>query len=518
MTTVRDSTIALLRYFGMNRIFGNPGSTELPLFRDFPADFHYHLGLQESVVVGMADGYAQASRNAAFVNLHSSAGVGHALGNLFTAYKNQTPLVVTAGQQARSILPYEPYLFADRSTEFPRPFVKWACEPARAQDVPTAIARAYHVAMEQPCGPTFVSVPVDDWDQPCEPPEIRRVAALNPGDPLQLAHAAEALASADNPAFVLGAGIARDDAWADIVTLAERHQGAVWVAPLAARNVFPERHPLFAGFLKASREAIVRDLSGHDLILVIGGPLSLYHVEGFGPHVPEGAKVIQIIDNHAQAAWSPTGIAIIANAQHAIRALLAGPRPPQRPARAPRVAPPPLDGCILTDAYVWQQIARLRPSGSVIVEEAPSSRAAMHDYLPIHDRDGFYTCASGGLGHGLPAAIGVALARPDAKVIAVLGDGSSMYAIQGLWSAAQLGLPISFIIIKNCRYQALLEFGRHFGLQSVEGTHLPDMDFVSMARGQGLTAVSVTHARDLDGALAASFAATGTTLVEVMVD
>ena len=518
MATVRDATIGLLRAFGMNRIFGNPGSTELPLFRDFPADFHYHLGLQESVVVGMADGYAQATRNAAFVNLHSSAGVGHALGNLFTAYKNQTPLVVTAGQQARSILPYEPYLFADRSTEFPRPFVKWACEPARAQDVPAAIARAYHVAMEQPCGPTFVSVPVDDWDQSCEPPEIRRVVALNPGDPLQLADAAEALAFARNPAFVLGAGIARDDAWSDMITLAERHQAAVWAAPLAARNVFPEQHGLFAGFLRASREAIVQDLDGHDLILVIGGPLSLYHVEGFGPHVPDGAKVIQIVDNHAQAAWSPTGIAVIANARHAVRSLLAGPEPVRRPPRPPRAPPPPLDGRILSDAYLMQQIARLRPSGSVIVEEAPSSRAAMHDYLPIHDRDGFYTCASGGLGHGLPAAIGVALARPDAKVIAVLGDGSSMYAIQGLWSAAQLGLPISFIIIKNCRYQALLEFGRHFGLQSVAGTRLPDMDFVSMARGQGLEAVAVTHARELDSALAASFAATGTSLVEVLVD
>ena len=148
MTTVRDATIALLRAFGMTTVFGNPGSTELPMFRAFPGDFRYILGLQESVVLGMADGYAQATRNAALVNLHSSAGTGHALGNLFTAFKNQTPLVVTAGQQARSILPYEPFLFAERPTEFPRPFVKWACEPARAQDVPLALARAYHVAME----------------------------------------------------------------------------------------------------------------------------------------------------------------------------------------------------------------------------------------------------------------------------------------------------------------------------------------------------------------------------------
>jgi benzoylformate decarboxylase len=155
-TTVRQATISLLRAFGMTTIFGNPGSTELPMFRDFPKDFRYVLGLQESIVLAMADGYAQATRGAAVVNLHSSAGTGHALGNLFTAFKNQTPLVVTAGQQARSMLPYDPFLFADQSTEFPRPFVKWSVEPARAQDVPAAIARAYFIAMTPPRGPTFV--------------------------------------------------------------------------------------------------------------------------------------------------------------------------------------------------------------------------------------------------------------------------------------------------------------------------------------------------------------------------
>lgn len=147
MPTVRDATIRLLRDLGITTIFGNPGSTELPMFRDFPEDFQYVLGLQESVVVGMADGFALASRNAALVNLHSSAGTGHALGNIFTAYKNQTPLIVTAGQQARSILPFEPFLHAERATEFPQPFVKWSCEPARAEDVPLAIARGYYEAI-----------------------------------------------------------------------------------------------------------------------------------------------------------------------------------------------------------------------------------------------------------------------------------------------------------------------------------------------------------------------------------
>ena len=163
--TVREAVIDLLRAFRMTTVFGNPGSTELPLFRDFPADFRYVLGLQESVAVGMADGFAQAVQNAAFVNLHGAVGVGHALGNIFTAYRNQTPLVITAGQQARSLLPFEPFLYAEQPAEFPRPYVKWSCQPARAEDVPGAIARAYYMAMQPPRGPTFVSIPVDDWER-----------------------------------------------------------------------------------------------------------------------------------------------------------------------------------------------------------------------------------------------------------------------------------------------------------------------------------------------------------------
>ena len=156
----------LLRAFGIRKVFGNPGSTELPFLSDWPDDIDYVLGLQEASVIGMADGYAQATRNAGFVNLHSAAGVGNALGNIFTAHRNQTPLVITAGQQARSILPLQAFLYAERASEFPRPYVKFSVEPARPEDVPAAIARAYYVAMQPPCGPTFVSVPIDDWTHP----------------------------------------------------------------------------------------------------------------------------------------------------------------------------------------------------------------------------------------------------------------------------------------------------------------------------------------------------------------
>ena len=190
---VREAVHALLREFGLTTIFGNPGSTELPMFREFPEDFRYVLGLQESVVVAMADGFAQARNDAALINLHSAVGVGHALGSIFTAFKNQTPLVITAGQQARSILPFEPFLYSEQAAQLPKPYIKWSVEPARAEDVPAALARAYYVAMQPPRGPTLVSIPVDDWDRLCLPVAARIASRTLAGDPELLRRAGAAL-------------------------------------------------------------------------------------------------------------------------------------------------------------------------------------------------------------------------------------------------------------------------------------------------------------------------------------
>ena len=516
MKTVRDVTIALLRNLGMTRIFGNPGSTELPMFRDFPADFEYVLGLQEATVLAMADGHAQATRNAALVNLHSSAGVGHALGNLFTAFKNQVPLVVTAGQQARSILPFDPFLYAERPTEFPRPFVKWACEPARAADVPRAIARAYHIAMTPPFGPCFISVSVDDWDQPGEPLETRMLATRNPGDREALDQLASALRAAKNPALVLGAGVARDQGWDAAVALAEAQRACVYAAPFASRNVFPETHPQFHGFIKASRGEIVSRLSRHDLVVVAGGPLNLYHTEASGPHLPADTMSWIIDDNPAVLSWAPSGNAILADSGMALAYLAqaAGVSTRPVPERPPRPEAPPDE---MSDRLAMARIAALRPPGAIVVEEAPSSRSAMQAFLPMLAPDSFYTTASGGLGYALPAAVGIAMARPGERVIALLGDGSAMYSIQALFSAARAAVPLSVLVIVNRRYEALEQFGKHFGLEQVEGTDLSGIDFCAIARGHGVPSRRVEMAHDLDAALAWSFAETGPTLVEIVV-
>jgi benzoylformate decarboxylase len=522
--TVREVTFALLRDFGLTTVFGNPGSTELPMFRDFPNDFRYVLGLQESVVVAMADGFAQARGDAALVNLHSAIGVGHALGSIFTAFRNQSPLVITAGQQARSILPFEPFLYSEQAPQLPKPYIKWSVEPARAADVPAAIARAYYVAMQPPRGPTFISIPVDDWDRPGASLTVRQVSSRVAGDPTLLAEAAAALARARHPIIVVGASVARDGAWDEIIALAERHQAAVWASPMSSRNSFPENHKLFAGFLVADRARIVQQLAGGDLILVLGAPVFTYHVEGEGPHIPAGAQLLQLTDDPAAAARCPVGTSIVTNLKLGITSLLAQPANARDVGGASRAAPKiapravSLPGRKLTDAYLLQQIAALRPANSIVVEEAPSSRGALHERLPMIDRDGFFTCASGGLGHGLPAAVGVALASPARKVIALIGDGSAMYAIQGLWSAARLGVPVAFIIVNNSSYRALEEFGRHFNIRTLPGVQLPDLDFCALATGHDVRSLRVDRCEDLDAALLQVFAAKEPMLLEVCVE
>ena len=517
--TVREAVIRLLRELGMTTMFGNPGSTELGLFLDFPDDFRYVLGLQESVAVGMADGYAQATHNAAFVNLHAAVGVGHAMGAIFTAFRNRTPLVLTAGQQSRSILPYDPFLFSSQATELPKPYVKWSIEPARAEDVPQAIARAYYMAMQPPCGPVLVSVPADDWARQCEPITLRRVARSVRPDPVMLNAIGAQLDAAQRPALVLGSPVDRDGAWDDVVQLAERHQAAVWVAPMSGRNGFPEDHKLFAGFLPAAREAIVDLLSAHDFVLALGAAAFTYHVEGEGPHLPAGCQLAQIVDDANTIAWAPVGMAALGSVRLAVRDLLARPVPPVRKPPLPRRPAPSVQATNpMRVEYVLQTLDQVRARDSVIVEEAPSTRPPMQRHLPIYQSETFYTMDSGGLGFGLPAAVGVALARPDTKVIALIGDGSSLYSIQALWNAAQLALPITILILKNRSYAALRMFSPVYGFtadDTLQGTALPQIDFVGLARAFGCDALNVSEPAQLAQVLRTALVARRPTLVEL---
>jgi len=511
VTTVRDAAFAVFEHFGVDKLFGNPGSTELPMLKGLP--FPYVMGLNEAVVVGMADGYARASRRPALVNLHSSAGTGHSLGNLFTAFRNNTPLVVTAGQQARSILPHDPFLGAERPTEFPRPFVKWAIEPARAEDVPLALVRAFVTAMTPPMGPCFVSIPVDDWERECAMPGLPELSLVPVPSATSIERIAAMIDGCERPALVLGTGIANAGGWACAIRLAERCGASVWTAPYNARETFPEDHPQFAGFLPAWRDQLRELLSPHDAILVVGAPVFTYHVEGSGPHWPEHAKLMALSDDPQHLAALPGGGGVLGDVEDGLAQLAERVNERAFNGKAHELKTPAAD---MTAAYVLSRVAALRPTEAVIVEEAPTARGPEHDVLPITREGGFYSCASGGLGYSLPGAIGVAMGQPD-KVVAILGDGSAMYTIQGLFAAREQAANVSFLIMNNRAYAALTGFSGEFGMNHVPGCDLTGLDFVKLAEGHGIEAQRVETVENLDPALEWSFGQKRPTLLDIRI-
>jgi benzoylformate decarboxylase len=517
-TTVKHATLDLLRAFGIRKVFGNPGSTELPFLSDWPDDIDYVLGLQEASVIGMADGYAQATRNASFVNLHSAAGVGNALGNIFTAHRNQTPLVITAGQQARSILPLQAFLYAERASEFPRPYVKFSVEPARPEDVPAAIARAYYVAMQPPCGPTFVSVPIDDWTHQVQPLEARNISREFGPDREAMHALVAALSASKRPALVVGPGVDRAEAVDLMVRVAEKARAAVWVSPFSARCSFPERHPQFAGFLHASPGQLSDALRDHDLVVVIGAPVFTFHVEGHAAIFDGSTTIFQITDDPTAAAISPRGASIIATLKPALTMLIDLLPETRRARPAGRILPPvPMAGDPVPVEYLLHTLSIAMPDDAMLVEEAPSHRPAMQKFMPMRGQDSFYTMASGGLGYGLPASVGIALSHPRRRTVCLIGDGSAMYSIQALWTAAQRKLPLT-VVINNAGYGAMRSFSQVMQVRNVPGLDLPGIDFVHIAQGLGCDAVRVSKASELAPAMTRGLAHDGVSLIEVMVD
>lgn len=519
LVSVREAVFDLLRGLKMTTVFGNPGSTELPFLDRWPDDFRYVLGLQEASVVGMADGYARATGRAAFCNLHSAAGVGHALGNIYNAYRNQTPLVISAGQQSRSLLPMNPFLGASDAASFPKPYVKWSCEPARGEDVPAALAHAYHVATQRPYGPTFVSIPFDDWRARTRRAPVRTVNSDVAPDPNALDALVLALNELRRPAIVAGAEIDQDWAGDAMVTLAERIGAPVFVAPFASRVVFPEEHELFAGFLTAAPEAVSRTLAGHDVVLVIGAPVFTFHVPGDCALFTSGARIFQITADGEALAAAPAGTGILGSLKQTLPALAERVRKHERRAPAKRESPaaPKADQPIKAE-YVLHTLSRLMPREAIVVEEAPVHRPAIQAHLPIKTYGSFYTMASGGLGYSLPAAVGIALAEPRRRVICIIGDGSMMYSLQALWTAVQHKLPLTVIVLNNAGYGALRSFGRVLQIREAPGFDLPGLDFVALAKGMGCDARQITRAEDIADALTNTWERTSPFLIDVCVE
>lgn len=516
MASVRDSIIDFMRRTGMTVMFGNPGSTELPLYRDWPADFQYILGLQESAVLSMADGYAQASGRAAIVNLHSAAGLGHAMGSLVTAYKNQTPLVITAGQQARSLLLGEPFLGAIDAETMPRPYVKWACEPASAAEAPRALARAYAIAMTAPRGPVFVSIPVDDWDNPADLLPELALHGTPIADPQVITTAAAQINASKKPVIVAGPETDRSGGWGETVALAEKLACPVWMSPMASRCSFPESHSQFAGFLRADMANIASALRGHDLVIVLGAPAFTLHFETPTTNLLD-APILQFTNDPNVASYSTFGSAIVGDVAASVRSLSEQIERRGKFTGEARIKAPPTTDVRLCTAAVLDLIQELRPTDALIAEEAPSARPLIQDRLRIDTPASFFATASGGLGFAASAAVGLALAKPEKRTIAILGDGSALYTIQALWTAAQENAPVTYIILNNGGYEALKGIARQWQTPSV-GTDLSGLDFVALAQGFGLHASRPATLAELRRVLTDAFASAGPSLIDVVLD
>jgi benzoylformate decarboxylase len=499
--TVRERVVELCRATGMTTVFGNPGSTELRMLRDWPDDFRYVLGLQESSAVAMAAGHALGTGRAALVSLHSAGGVGHALGAVFNAYRDRVPVVVVAGQQSRALLQLHPFLGADEPAQFPRPYVKFSRQPERAADVPAALAEAHRIAMTHPRGPVFLSVPEDDWDRPAGPVAARTVHGGYTADPAALAQLARGLDGSAHPALVVGPGVDDEHAGQEVTALAERTRAAMWISPLSGRSGIDERHPLFQGFLPPVPDQLAARLSAYDLVVTLGAPLFTYHVYAEGPPLAQGTELYHLDCDPAQAAWLPVGTSIVTTLRPAVRTLAGLVQGSSRPMPPARPAPPPAPrGDTISPELFLDLLQERLPRDTVLVEEAPSHRDTLHARLRLSGAGTFLTTGSGVLGWGLPLAVGRALADGE-RVVCVLGDGSALYSVQALWTAARQRAPVTYIVLDNSGYSAVKALGLRIGMPSVPGTEIGGIDFAALAASFGCPGTRVETPGELPEAL-----------------
>lgn len=527
-STVHDVTYQLLRSLGITTVFGNPGSTEQPFLRDFPSDFTYVLALQEASALAMADGFAQTTRRPALVNLHSSAGLGHALGSLVTAYDGHTPLIVTSGQQHRKMLIGDPFLGNRDATLLPRPYVKWSYEPTRAEEVPEALMRAYAIAVQPPAGPVYLSVPLDDWNAPLTGPAVvRGVSTTVAPEAERLREFAARISASRRPALVIGPEVDRAGGWAAGIALAEKLRAPVFGAPLPDRVSFPENHPFFQGRLGMSLKAVSDMLTGYDLVVVIGAPVFRYYPYVPGDVLPAGTELLHITGDPAVAGAARAGDSVLGDPRIALERLVelveasgdrtqpqarqrmddrAGGRGPREAGRAgggpaergrsggPDGQPTVQDVHAIIDAA--------RPRDAVIIYESTSTMDEQVAWLPIIEPDTYFCTSSGGLGWGVPGAVGVALGDRERgvrrPVVGVIGDGSFEYSVQALWTAAQHSLPIVYVVLRNKEYSILKSFAEIERTPGVPGLDLPGLDIASVAHGFGCRAVDVSTRAELE--------------------
>jgi benzoylformate decarboxylase len=541
--TGRRAFLQLLLDEGVTHLFGNPGTTELAIMEAVPEfpQLEFVLGLQESVVVAMADGFCRASGRLAAANVHVMPGLGNAMGALYNAKFSGSPVILTAGQQEQGHGLLEPMLY-EPLVPVAQPLVKWAVEVTRAADLPRILHRAAKIALTPPTGPVFLSLPGDVLDETVEMDlgrPVRVDTSVRPGEEA-LKKIVEMLRAADRPAILAGHELATREAFAEAAELAELLRAAVYASSIPYTAQFPTEHPAFMGAFSRAQKQVRSALEAHDLLLVLGADLLRMSVYSPVEPLPPGLPVVHISERaHELGKNYRTDVAVEADVKETLRALL-----PLLRSNADRASADHrlsdlrknnwstqrdkarLEAMLAAETkpidpqYLMLRLAETLPRDAVVVDEGLVSTYPLPKLLPLRGAKDYYGLASGGLGFAVPGAVGIGMALPGRPIAAVVGDGAAMYGIQGLWTAAHHKLPITYVIANNRGYRIIKErlvsfrkTDRFTGMDIRE----PDIDFVSLAESLGLQARRVVDPQDIAPALREAFASGKPNLIDMRV-
>ncbi len=542
--------LELLKQEGVETMFGNPGTTELPLMDALAVDneMHYVLALQEAAVMAMADGYAQASGKLAVVNLHVAPGLGNSMGMLYDAQKAGSPILVTAGQHEQSFNVTEPILWADLPA-IARPLVKWASEVHRLADLPRVVHRAVKTALAPPTGPVFLSLPGDilngEGDLDLMTPT--RVAPRVRGDRAAIEQAAALIAKAERPLIMAGDAVAQGRAHAELVELAELIGAPVYAESVPSTASFPASHPLYRGAMVRLAHAVRAVLDQYDLLLSIGGDLFTWSLPSKSEPIPPGMPVIHLdIDPWELGKNYPAEVAILGDPKATLPDLTAAVRERmtsgtrarakerleaakkatlaerdalKAKARAAASAVP------VQPLALIEAIGAMLPKDAVVIDEAVSSSVGLRQLVASDDPQSFFGLRGGGIGWGLPATIGVKFALPDRPVVGLIGDGSAMYTCQALWTAARYRVGAIFVIFNNTSYRilkqrvhALRGHAAQTDIYVAMDLTDPAVDFVGLARSLGIPADRATTVAEATDLLKQALAGGEPMLIDVALD
>jgi benzoylformate decarboxylase len=549
-TSGKRAFLELLRQEGVGIVFGNPGTTELPLMDAFAVehDIKYILGLQEAALMSMADGYAQASGRLAVLNLHVAPGLGNAMGMLYDAQKAASPVLITAGQQDTDYLATEPILSADLAT-LARPFVKWSAEVNRLGDLARLVHRAAKTALAPPTGPVFLSLPGDILKQEGEVDLMAptRVGPRLRGDVDEIAKAAAILAEAKRPVIMAGDAVAQSHALSELVELAELTGAPVYAEFVPNTASFPSSHPLFRGNVIRQQQAVRKILDEYDVLISAGADLFTLSLPGNIDPMPRGMPVIHLDTDPWEIGKNyPAAAAILGDPKATLPELTAMTRERMTSAAKgeARARLQTASEAALADREALRAKARalaktvpvqplallgaigdMLPQDTVVIEEVLSSAPGIRSLIRSDDAQSFYGLRGGGIGWGLPAAIGVKLALPHRPVVALIGDGSAMYTIQALWTAAHYRIPVIFVILNNTSYRILKQRlhalrGHAEQVDTYVGMELldPAIDFIGLSRSLGVAAERAKTVHEATDLIAKALADSAPMLIDVELD